>query len=76
MTQWQDISTAPLGVDVLICEIWNEGKYPASYAVGYRLKSNDYKGRPHFDISGASGHDMDTDIRPTHWMPLPEPPKE
>jgi len=64
MSEWKKINTAPKdGTSVLVyfCEIkgWNEGVVEASFQDGYWE-----------DVAGAFHDDA-----PTHWMPLPEPPK-
>lgn len=59
--EWQPIETAPKdGTDILVYEKYKDSEY----------------------IVVASNHgfywafdDRDTEINPTHWMPLPEPPK-
>lgn len=79
MTKWQPIATAPTGVNVLIlCE----GKRDAPLVVFTAMTFGVDPG----DDCGALWFVYSPDIRdgtmveglmwnPTHWMPLPEPPK-
>ena len=60
---WQPIETAPDGVYVLIFD--NGDIHVAKYYS--RIKDWGITG----DFCG-----MYNDVNPTHWMPLPEPPKE
>jgi uncharacterized protein DUF551 len=62
MTEWQPIETAPTdGREVLLFARGLHGPRDVSFAVGqWSLQSEDW-----FWAFA---------IRPTHWMPLPEPP--
>ena len=62
--EWQPIETAPRDKDFL-----------AYLRSGYITRARYINGR-HFaaDSFGVSGG-RDHDPTPTHWMPLPEPPK-
>lgn len=63
MSDWQPIETAPKDCDFLVFT-----------AHGYITRGRFLNGR-HFacDSHGKVGNMSDT--KPTHWMPLPEPPK-
>lgn len=69
--KWQPIKSAPRGLDILLCEYRN-GNYShidvGSY--GY-IENNEWDGRPVYGWLSNNGM-ID---EPTHWMPLPEPPK-
>jgi hypothetical protein len=61
MNEWQPIETAPEGsyVEFLVVD-----KYGERF-VAFRSKSGEWKWSPHDDGW----------CKPTHWMPLPAPPK-
>lgn len=59
--EWRDISTAPKdGTDVLIFQAGYEGVYLCWYD----------------DSDGVWFDERDNSYAPTHWLPLPSPPKE
>lgn len=70
MTEWMDISTAPKdGTEILVYE-----KYET------RFGSNEYDYYIQIAYWGNYGWRIDaftppSGSDPTHWMPLPEPPK-
>lgn len=70
MTKWQPIETAPRdGTEVVVyCPGQRHPVFTASYIYGW---SCSVEGRysPMDDFFG------DEDKKPTHWMPLPEPPQ-
>ena len=62
MSEWQDISTAPFGRDLLLA--WTcEDSSLAYVSLGIR------------DRHGRWISESDGLIHPTHWMPLPDPPE-
>lgn len=69
MSEWQDISTAPKDkTDILLYRVWSlRTELPPIVAAW-------------FDNSGGAGwcsHEKPDNFiegKPTHWMPLPEPP--
>jgi hypothetical protein len=66
MTEWQPIETAPRdGRRVLLCR----AKHPEPWSAhtGYWHKSR--------EIWSPMGMYPERNPNPTHWMPLPEPPK-
>ena len=75
MTEWQPIETAPKdGTEILLwgpyCERpspakWYDGKWCA-YWDGFRV----------IESEGDFGTDYREFDVPTHWMPLPDPPKQ
>ena len=68
---WQPIETAPRdGTEVLVCRVYEGGQ--ARYAVAYNY--DDGNGWRDMGDLGWAGMTNDDDNRPTHWMPLPEPP--
>ena len=72
--QWQPIETAPKDTPVLI---WAEGEQmiTAQYCT-YRANNNTiYRAEWQLLDSGRYAEDHDMSYDPTHWMPLPEPPK-
>lgn len=64
MSEWRPIATAPRdGKEVLLFARGSYGPRDVFFAVGqWSLQSNDWL--------------WTFAIRPTHWMPLPEPPAE
>jgi hypothetical protein len=63
MTEWQPISTAPKDEDIYILACREGSKIPG--ILGWDQDEGWY---------WFNGMFRDTTI-PTHWMPLPEPPK-
>ena len=63
--KWQPIESAPLGVDVLI---YIDKEIQLAY--GKTNKSGKFCGWCIFD----GGGDYSLSGKPTHWMPLPNPP--
>jgi len=63
--EWQPISTAPADMDVLIYDP-RDGVFKA------RLSSGSWTC---LDGFCGSGDCCPSEYAPTHWMPLPEPPK-
>lgn len=61
-TRWHQIETAPVGVRVLVIEMSRTDPIPVAATRGKN------HGRWH-SIPGAY------QIKPTHWMPLPDPPE-
>lgn len=69
MSEWQPIETAPKNKRFLAVD-----KERAQYDDGWAVCDyNGYGG--YLNVCGVGGYEIETDIRPTHWMPLPEPPK-
>jgi len=72
MNEWQPIETAPKdGSAVMLIDERCE-YLPDRWAIAYWRPdswANDWR------VCGADGRDYQTDIEPTHWQPLPEPPK-
>ena len=67
MNEWQPIETAPRdGTEILLFDADTD---PTIYVGGY-----DYDGRYWF-YSELLAQDVVGEATPTHWMPLPEPPK-
>lgn len=66
MTEWQPIETAPKDGAFLACE---ENKRPY---VALWLGMD----HPRVDESGWYEHWTFDPVNPTHWMPLPAPPKD
>ena len=62
---WQPIETAPK--DGTVIDLWADGQRLPNCKWRYGGWSQEYAEHPsaHFDIYDE----------PTHWMPLPEPPK-
>ena len=68
--EWQPIETAPKdGTEI---DLWTlNGREPAAR---FNVKRN------RWEVIGLDGFDtlnwVDVDGKPTHWMPLPAPPKD
>lgn len=68
MAEWMPIETAPRDGTVFL------GYRRGRYAECCRVQRDDGE---MWQFGGESGfHEHWPHIRPTHWMPLPEPPKE
>ena len=68
-SQWQDISTAPRdGTEILVYSQWdwNEMDDPSE---DYYIEKASYMWRGFYAYESIA-------VNPTHWMPLPEAPKE
>lgn len=73
---WQPIDTAPKNEPVLVYGLWageinGQDKEPGIYIAKFNGRS---------DYEGYWWSCQDTDayaawVKPTHWQPLPEPPK-
>lgn len=62
--QWRDISTAPKdGSKIIVYRPIHDGNYIPKVGIDYWFKNRCW---------GKSR----SDTQPTHWQPLPEPPKE
>lgn len=69
MSNWQPIETAPKnGTEVLTWGV-RRGMDIAVYDPG--SENEEYAW-----TCTSSGMSLDHESRPTHWMPLPEPPRE
>ena len=74
---WQPIATAPKPTDdtvihVLLAFHYPNGKYWGCMVMAWNRHNQDWD-----DGMGNSTSDRDAESEmPTHWMPLPEPPKE
>jgi hypothetical protein len=72
VSDWQPIETAPE----------HRGAFMILHAdgtVGMAFREQSWKGRWRWSQAiriDADGISMRTSAEPTHWMPLPEPPKE
>jgi hypothetical protein len=76
MSKWQPISTAPRdGTDILGCYAWTmaDGVYRIGWIADGYLDG-------HFDggrwVFASLGIDPEEYSAPTHWMRLPDPPKQ
>ena len=70
--EWQPIGTAPRGEDCLVC--WSEGEgYDGSFEVACLYKGED--GLESWWGGVCDDRPNWKHEEPTHWMPLPDPPK-
>jgi hypothetical protein len=71
---WQPIETAPQGTDILLFGIDNGepamavGSWAWLFGDG---RATDFKW---FDVAHVRGADVEFDLKPTHWAPLPLTP--
>lgn len=76
--EWMPIESAPMGVDILVYgpDGW-QGKPSQAIVIG-RIQTGWSRWDGTVQESYAIWDDGDRDISwsPTHWMPLPPPPKE
>lgn len=74
MSEWKPIETAPKdGTEILLLEYLSEDDYGSvdRGCWGF-VETSDYNGEKIYDWLSNYGHIEE----PTHWMPLPEPPKD
>lgn len=64
---WQPIKTAPYEIDILI--------YSENYNPEYQIAWWCFRDEEKIWQGHADDGEVIEDIEPTHWMPLPEPPK-
>jgi hypothetical protein len=70
MTEWQSIETAPKDGSAIL--IWPaQSAFTGNDTISYVVRWSDWKEA----WIEASGEEYDT-FYPTHWMPLPPPPKK
>jgi hypothetical protein len=75
---WQPIETAPKNETPILSfghwagEIAGRDKEPGVYIVAWHGGRTDYPG---FDWDVQATDAYAAWVKPTHWMPLPEPPK-
>lgn len=67
--EWQPIDTAPKDGTVILVGVWEIAPDMASAAWNGKFWSMNYMDEGEFIGSGEAFHN------PTHWQPLPEPPK-
>ena len=72
MTKWQPIETAPWDKEVLLTGSSGYVTYKKFIINGYRVR--DWHQGEWNDVTGT--HLSETGWKPTHWMPLPPPPKD
>ena len=80
--QWQPIETAPKNGDELIGFRPDQGVFVSRWATMEEVIDKDANGDPIDDFDPdyeTWWHDhwgwMEDELSPTHWMPLPPPPK-
>ncbi len=66
MSEWKSIQTVPIGVDVLV--------FCADGAMTLVIANHDRQGNLRFWHVPVS-HNSEETNEPSHWMPLPEPPR-
>lgn len=71
MSEWQPIETAPADGTVILAYRRDAGVFSAHYVSPADAVGGD-DDEPHWFTT--DGEDL-TRCMPTHWMPLPEPPK-
>lgn len=76
MSEWHKIENAPRDKTPVLLFLPSKdvgsSRYGPSQCVGY--KDGDYD----WQLTETGGYAVDADVwpEPTHWMPLPEPPKQ
>ena len=71
MIQWHLIDSAPQDGTLII--LWDAGCHIGSWRRYYTLTGHEYPMKWWASSDGTAKHAVSVD--PTHWMPLPEPPK-
>lgn len=64
---WQPIETAPEGTDVIV--FFPDANEEYQWMICHRLEGDWY------EQNADTSPDPIDDVEPTHWMPLPEPPR-
>ena len=64
---WLPIDTVPIEIPVLLSD-------GATITCGKKEKEW-YDGGSKWNVIGVSGYEWEINFEPTHWMPMPEPPK-
>jgi len=74
MDQWQPIETAPKDRRILLYQSGGGGEYytPAWQKIFTGFWWDDWYENEHF---WTADEDRGFEVNPTHWMPLPAPPK-
>lgn len=79
MTEWQPIETAPKDGSDIIAFFPAENKHGIDNFHPQVIAVVSFQERGWWEISNVSGWEMETEIDshegPTHWMPMPEPPR-
>ena len=77
MSEWQPIETAPRdGTPVLLWDLWSPWKeLPCNVVVARWFINEKFTYWQLVDSATADEYPGNNAIDPTHWMPLPEPPK-
>ena len=72
MSDWKPIETAPKDGTIIIAYSPHDGRVRTM-----QFDSHEYRKRPqpHWRATNNFGIMWDMERQPTHWMPLPEPPK-
>jgi hypothetical protein len=65
---WQTIETAPKDVAILVWDEWEKGMGVAQWV-------HEWESWCWAQAAASDEYPANGPIRPTHWMPLPEPPK-
>lgn len=78
MSEWQDIKTAPRMKTVLlfaVTDITKNGRV-VNWKMATGAYHDGYEGDPKYSPWNWDGRQLKSyDVKPTHWMHLPEPPK-
>ena len=64
MSEWQPIETAP-----------KDGTTVLAVLDGCMTTISMYQAKQEWILEHDGGHDPRWPLKPTHWMPLPEPPE-
>lgn len=76
MSEWQPIETCPVGVAVLLYQPNDDNSFRSEGMIVGEIERNFTPTIPIWVTpSMVGGWEMECELdRPTHWMPLPEPP--
>ena len=73
MTQWQPIETAPRDGTAILVYRSDMGVFSAHYVSPCEFIED---GDDEPGWFSTNGHDLSGNDMPTHWMPIPQPPKD
>ncbi len=75
MADWQPMDTAPEGDHCVVIDMWAQGRRITDCSWGKPTYGDGVYGWVHCDGRDCDGPVYERVVNPTHWQPLPDPPK-